>query len=369
MKSLAVIISHPIQYYVPLFKLLAQHYNLKVFYTWGEDGGSTKYDPGFKKTIAWDLPLLEDYEYEFLVNTAKDPGSQHYKGIVNPGLNNAIETFTPDFILIYGWAYQSHLSALRYFKGKIPVLFRGDSTLLDEQKGIKAILRSLFLKWVYQHIDQALYVGTESKKYFKRFGLQEHQLIFAPHAIDNERFARDRSEEALTIRKSLGISTDEILILFAGKLERKKNPELLLEGFIELCTSVADRPSLLEGQKTKHEKQTKLHLLFVGNGELEESLKSRVESFKLQRSFGSRRSRDRFASDVNPIAIGSEQVIDDELCRTHFMDFQNQTQMPAVYQACDLFCLPSQGPGETWGLAVNEAMACGKAVLVSDKVG
>ena len=43
--------------------------------------------------------------------------------------------------------------------------------------------------------------------------------------------------------------------------------------------------------------------------------------------------------------------------------------MPSVYQACDLFCLPSDGPGETWGLAVNEAMAGGKAVLVSDKVG
>ena len=43
--------------------------------------------------------------------------------------------------------------------------------------------------------------------------------------------------------------------------------------------------------------------------------------------------------------------------------------MPSVYQACDLFCLPSNGPGETWGLAVNEAMACGRAVLVSDKVG
>ena len=49
------------------------------------------------------------------------------------------------------------------------------------------------------------------------------------------------------------------------------------------------------------------------------------------------------------------------------MAFQNQTQMPVIYQACDLFCLPSQS--ETWGLAVNEAMACGKAVLVSDKVG
>ncbi|RYF13057.1 MAG: glycosyltransferase, partial [Flavobacteriales bacterium] len=34
---------------------------------------------------------------------------------------------------------------------------------------------------------------------------------------------------------------------------------------------------------------------------------------------------------------------------------------------CDLFCLPSKS--ETWGLAVNEAMAAGKPVLVSEKVG
>jgi glycosyltransferase involved in cell wall biosynthesis len=43
--------------------------------------------------------------------------------------------------------------------------------------------------------------------------------------------------------------------------------------------------------------------------------------------------------------------------------------MPVLYQICDLFCLPSKGPGETWGLSVNEAMAAGKAVLVSDKAG
>jgi len=43
--------------------------------------------------------------------------------------------------------------------------------------------------------------------------------------------------------------------------------------------------------------------------------------------------------------------------------------MPVIYQSCDIFCLPSKGPGETWGLAVNEAMAAGKAILVSNKVG
>ncbi|RZK60389.1 MAG: glycosyltransferase, partial [Pedobacter sp.] len=334
MKSLAIIISHPIQYYVPLFKLLAQHYNLKVFYTWGEEGSNAKYDPGFKKPVAWDIPLLEGYTYEFLTNAAKDAGSHHFNGIVNPDLIEKVKAFQPDAILVYGWAYKSHLKLLRHFKGKIPIWFRGDSTLLDEKKGIKQILRTLFLKRVYRNVDKALHVGSESKKYFRKFGIKEKDLIFVPHAVDNERFAVDRSKEAQQIRASLNIKHNDILVLFAGKLEHKKNPMLLLEAFIEL--------DLLN-----------VHLLFVGSGELEESIKFRVLSL------GSKvQSTESFLWHNKSLKE-----------RIHFMDFQNQTQMPAVYQACDLFCLPSQGPGETWGLAVNEAMACGKAVLVSDKVG
>jgi glycosyltransferase involved in cell wall biosynthesis len=53
----------------------------------------------------------------------------------------------------------------------------------------------------------------------------------------------------------------------------------------------------------------------------------------------------------------------------HFLDFQNQLLMPAIYEIADVFVLPSRGPHETWGLAVNEAMANGKAVIVSDKCG
>jgi len=41
--------------------------------------------------------------------------------------------------------------------------------------------------------------------------------------------------------------------------------------------------------------------------------------------------------------------------------------MPVLYQAADLFCLPSTS--ETWGLSINEAMACGTAILASDSVG
>ena len=315
MKRLAIITTHPIQYYAPLFKRLAHGCVLKVFYTWGEESIS-KYDPGFKKTIKWDIPLLDGYDYEFLRNTSNNPGTHRFNGIINPEAINRITDFNPDAILVFGWSYYSHLRILRHFKGKKAVWFRGDSTLLDASASIKQIFKYYLLRWVYSYVDKAFYVGSNNKKYYKKFGLNEEQLLFSPHAIDNDRFAVDYRGKANLLREKLGVSKNETLILFAGKLEEKKNPLILLEVFIK--------------NKFKN-----THLLFVGNGELDESLKM--------------------------LAKNNTHV--------HFMDFQNQTMMPVIYQACDLFCLPSKGPGETWGLAVNEAMAAGKAVLISDKVG
>ena len=74
MKKLAIVVTHPIQYYVPVFRLLAKKCDLKIFYTWGEKGAAAKYDPDFNQIIDWDIPLLGGYEYEFVVNTSKEPG-------------------------------------------------------------------------------------------------------------------------------------------------------------------------------------------------------------------------------------------------------------------------------------------------------
>ncbi len=313
-KKLAIIITHPIQYYAPVFQLLAKQLEIKVFYTWGEKSLS-KYDKGFNQHIKWDIPLLEGYDYVFLRNTANDQGTHHFNGIVNPYLINTIQNYKPDAILVYGWAWYSHLKAIRFFKGKIPVYFRGDSHLLDKLTGLKGFLRGMFLKWVYHHVDLAFYVGSANWAYFKAFGLKEKQLVFAPHAIDNNRFGVDRSAEAANLRNRFKVAEDEILVLFAGKLESIKNFLLLLTAFQALNLR-------------------QVHLLFVGNGHLENGLRESLNK--------------------------TSQKI-------HFLDFQNQSQMPAIYQACDLFCLPSKR--ETWGLAVNEAMAAGKAILISDKVG
>jgi glycosyltransferase involved in cell wall biosynthesis len=51
-----------------------------------------------------------------------------------------------------------------------------------------------------------------------------------------------------------------------------------------------------------------------------------------------------------------------------FLGFCNQSQLPSVYRAADVLALPSEG-SETWGLVVNEAMACGTPCVVSDACG
>ena len=139
MKKLAIISTHPIQYNAPLFTLLytRNKISIKVFYTWGEEVLKNKFDPGFGKTIEWDIPLLQGYDYCFVKNRAKNKGSHHYKGIDNPTLISEMVAWDPDAILVYGWSFKSHLKALRYFHKRRPVFFRGDSISIEQKNIIK----------------------------------------------------------------------------------------------------------------------------------------------------------------------------------------------------------------------------------------
>jgi hypothetical protein len=169
MSRLAIITTHPIQYYAPVFQAIAKkNSETKVFYTWGKDSVQ-KFDPDFQKNIEWDIPLLDGYDYEFLENTSSNPGTSSFRGIINPNVFDIIDQFNPDAILIYGWAWQSHFAIIRHYSKKKKIWFRGDSTLLDEKKGFKKILRTIFLRWIYKHVDLAFYVGTQNKIYFKHF--------------------------------------------------------------------------------------------------------------------------------------------------------------------------------------------------------
>jgi glycosyltransferase involved in cell wall biosynthesis len=321
MNKLAIVSTHPIQYNAPLFRLLAETNGLsvKVFYTWSQTE-KTLYDPTFQQNVVWDIPLLEGYDFAFVNNTSKKPSSSHRKGIINPTLNKEIQKWGATHLLVYGWNFVSHFRAMRFFKGQIPVWFRGDSTLLNSNSKIKQLIRKRILTVVFKHVDIAFYVGIENKKYYLEFGLKEQQLKFAPHAIDNDRFSINsniKNQEALQWKKQLNIPENKIVVLFAGKFEPRKNTKFFLSTFI----------------KANKKRLDPLHLVMAGNGPLKQDLLKEA--------------------NTNP--------------HITFLPFQNQSIMPVVYRLGDVFCLPSIS--ETWGLAVNEAMASSRSCILSSNVG
>lgn len=322
MKKLAIISTHPIQYNAPLFELLDSRKKVQphVFYTWPQAAYEVR-DREFKKIIKWDIPLLRGYDYSFVSNISKNPNSKSWNGIITPTLIDEVKDFQPDIILVYGWKLKGHFQAMKYFKGKIPVLFRGDSTLLNNSRySLQAFARFATLKWVFQFIDVALYVGYQNKKYFLKHGLKEQQLAFVPHAVDNARFMGVSNsflqEQAEEYRRVLGYKSSDIVLLYAGKFLPLKQVDILLNAF-ELA--VQEVPEL--------------KILLVGEGQTKKRLEAAFQ----------------------------------HLSGVKFLGFQNQSIMPIIYRVGDAFCLCSRS--ETWGLAINEAMACSKPVIVSDMVG
>lgn len=236
MTKLAIITTHPIQYYAPLFRLLSEekNFSVKVFYTWSQSQ-ERLHDPDFGFEVNWDVPLLSGYDYTFVKNIAAQPGSRSYNGILNPTLNQEIEDWEADAVLVIGWAFNSHLKAMRFFHGRIPVLFRGDSNLIDEPRyfSIKKLLRRLFLRWVYRHVNYALYVGRANKAYYLAHGMKQEQLFFAPHAIDNTRFADNEGEfetESRGWRVKLGIAANDFVFFVCRETHHKKRSRAINKG-------------------------------------------------------------------------------------------------------------------------------------------
>lgn len=311
MIKIAIIDTHPIQYNSPLYKLLAKEDGLevKVFYTWEQ--GAQKFDVGFGKEIVWDIKLTDGFDYTFVSNNGiKD---RTFFKIKNPDLEDQILFWGATHVLINGWSYWSHLRSILSLKGKVKIIFRGDSHLLNETIGVKKLLRRLFLKLLYKNVDSCLYVGVNNKNYFLKHGVKENKLFFSPHAIDLDRF-KNLKYQKNQIREDLNIPNFDRIILYAGKFIEVKNLERLIKNILDI-------------------KNPNFHLVLVGSGILENHLRD--------------------------ISKTSKNI--------HFMPFCNQSEMPSVYSSSDFFILPSTS--ETWGLSVNEAMACGLPVIVSENCG
>lgn len=322
---LAVVLSHPTQYYSPWFRWLRSRtaLELRVFYLW-DFGVARRHDPQFGTSLEWDVDLLSGYDSVFVPNRSGRPGAEHFFGFNNPDLARQMGAWRPDALLLFGYKWATHLRAIAWARRRrIPILFRGDSHLLGRRTPrlhVRLALRALFSQFA-----GFLYVGAANREYFEAFGAPARNLFFAPHSVDGALFDRANPGHragADTLRAQLGLAPGARVVLFAGKLVAAKQPMELLRAHLEL-------------------RAPGTALVFVGEGPEKAGLEA----------LASGRSGDAGAPPVR------------------FLPFANQSEMPARYLLADLFVLPSRGVYETWGLAVNEAMQMGVPCLVSDRVG
>lgn len=318
---LAVIASHPIQYHSPWYRRLATYVNLHVYYA-HRASSEDQANAGFGVPFEWDIDLFGGYPYSYLSNQARQPGVDRFFGCDTPAVRVELSANNFDAVLVNGWNLLCYWQAVLAAKSsRLPVMVRGDSQLLTGRTFFRRSIKRLVYPHLLKCFDAFLSVGSRNREYLRSYGIGSDLIFATPHCVDND-FFRSSAESArfdtAELRRRFLIPRDASTFLFVGKLLPRKRPLDFLRALDRL-------------------KNAGEHIwgLLVGSGPLEKEIREHV---------------DRHAT---PCTLSG---------------FLNQKQVTAAYAAADVLVLPSN-PEETWGLVVNEAMACGIPAVVSDSVG
>lgn len=329
---LAILATHPIQYQVPIWQALAARGKIpfKVLYL-SDQGLRARLDPGFGRPLAWDIDLLGGYDHEF-VPVRQSGRSDRFFGLrLRPGFDRVLRDRGARALWLQGWQTAAYWQAvLQARRCGVEIWMRGDTNLRSNAGGLRQDLKRVVLRRFLSRIDRFLYVGQANREFYLHQGVREAQMAPAPHCVDNDRFASQAEAlrpRRMALRARWGVAPDAFCVLFVGKFIPKKRPLDVVEAVKRLNGRASGRP---------------LHILWVGTGEMEAQLRNAV------------------ATDGGGAGEGKPAA--------SFAGFLNQSEIVEAYVAADCLVLPSNVQ-ETWGLVVNEAMACGLPCVVSDACG
>lgn len=332
---LAVFTSHPIQYQAPFFRALAASDRIApTVYFGSRHGVDVAHDAGFGTAFRWDVPLLEGYAQVFLANRARRPDVSRFGGVRVRGLGEHWRAARHDVALVLGWQTLAHVQALAAARRSgIPLILRGESTLeRSAPRGgyADAVRRHIWLPArrhlyaaAFARVSAFLVIGSRNRDYYRAFGVPDEKLIWAPYCVDNDWFALPEARRAAArtrVRARLGASDGAIVFASSAKLLERKRPLDLLQAIASVRRAGVDARAL-----------------FIGDG---------PERGRLER-------------------LAAAAGVGDAVTITGFV---NQRDLPEWYAGADALVLPSDAR-ETWGLVVNEAMAAGLPVVVSDAAG
>ncbi|MFM8540106.1 MAG: glycosyltransferase, partial [Nitrospira sp.] len=264
---LANLVTHPIQYQAPLLRMIAGQPEISLTTFFCTDFSLGPYaDPGFSKSLVWDIPLTEGYAHEFLpVWGGKDSLSFIQPWIY--GLKKRLVEGKFDALWVHGWGQLSHILAVRTaHRLGIKVLMRGEAGLhLPRHGPFKQWLKDRFVRGLFTQVDGFLAIGRLNRDFYLRYGVPEERVFMVPYAVDNA-FFQEQVRRAVagreSLRRELRFKPGRPVVLYASKMIERKRAEDLLEAFIRLS---------LDGQA-----EPPAYLLFVGDGDRRSALERRA---------------------------------------------------------------------------------------------
>ncbi len=280
---------------------------LQIALTEGNRQGLGVPDPA---TVGYPFQLLHPGTIESL------PTSQRIIRVVRAGW-----AYRPDVVLLTGYydPAQLLLGLLLKLRG-CRVVLQSESTALDNPRtGWREGLK----KAVVGICDGFFCFGTRATEYLIQLGAAPARILVRNNAVvDNDRLKLIFDQAILTREaRQMALGLQPKNLVYVGRLAEEKNLIQLLNSFAE---ARQDAPNSDWG------------LIFLGEGPQKAALQAEVARL-----------------DLGPVV--------------HFLPGCDWTDVPNYLALANALALPSLS--EPWGLVVNEAMACGLPVLVSDRCG
>jgi 1,2-diacylglycerol 3-alpha-glucosyltransferase len=297
-------------YRIPVFNALArdEHVDLHVVFLSETDAGLRQWRV-YKDEI--------QFSFEVLPSTRLRVGKSSL--LLNWKLRSRLEKFAPEAIICGGYNYVASWEALWWAKNHgTEMILWSESNRHDARSGhgLRESLKSYFLS----HCDRFVVPGRASWEYLQALGVAEQDISTAPNAVDNGWF--HAQAEAIRGQSSDFRSRFALpprFLLFVGRLVPEKGVFDLLEAYAKLEDDV----------------RSEFGLVFAGDGPSRPELERRAQAIRL--------------GDIR------------------FPGFLHREDLAGLYALAEVFILPTHS--DPWGLVVNEAMACGLPVIVSNVAG
>lgn len=274
------------------------------------------------REYAWENTPSPAIERRTLLKAAEGDGQSAPARLIKARLSAVLNEISPLAVAIPGWATKASLSALSWcLKNRTPAIVMSESSALDKSR---SLIKEALKRRVISCFSSALVGGRPQADYIQSLGMPADRIFLGYDVVDNDYFARESANARAQAREIRGqLALPERYLLASSRFIEKKNLPRLLEAFARYRTQSGP---------------DKLSLVLLGDGPLRETL--------LEKS--------------RELALEIDKAV-------FFPGFKQYHELPPYYGLAEGFIHASTS--EQWGLVVNEAMASGLPVLVSNRCG